>query len=375
MRNDSIERSVNDSMLTIADSILQMIEQSKQKSLDRKSQSPMNQEKKSMKHDSTSWSTKEKTEAEYELYYAMIKERHPQLFEIKGDSIETFPVDKEKSVFFILKDKETYFGVYKQESKEAHIVTPVFPTKEDLLQKTLGTSQFEKFRMHSFFLVEDGKAFSLHDNKQLRLNLAKSYKTLTTYENIEQARSSVVKEELKNDPKLRKQSLRRALEEHFIPSDLLGKTVTIQNISNDDQGTRLSLVENQKERDVWLPDIAEKWIERVRDNPGMKVMFDEVIMDSRSIAEGFLAFYGMEINKESQARQHDFEVISNQDGSYIGKLSGNGKVKKVSPYFSEKEAEKQLGNLNTHIQLEKQKERQEKEVETDIQFKEIREKD
>ncbi|MFJ7512721.1 hypothetical protein ACIQW7_25235 [Peribacillus simplex] len=373
MRNDSIERSVNDSMLTIADSILQMIEQSKQKSLNKTSL--MNQEKKRLKQDSTSWSTEKKTEAEYELYYAMIKEHHPQLFEIKGNYIETFPVDKEKSVFFILKDKDAYFGVYKQESKEAHIVTPVFPTKEDLLQKTLGTSQFEKFRMHSFFIVDNGKAFSLHDNKQLRLNLAKSYKTLTTYENIEQARTFIVKEELKNDPKLRKQSLRRALEEHFIPSDLLGKTVTIQNISNDGQGTRLSLVENQKERDVWLPDIAEKWMERVRDNPGMKVMFDEVIMDSRSIAEGFLAFYGMEINKEIQAKQHDFEVISNQVGSYIGKLSGNGKVKKVSPYFSEEEAEKQLGNLNNHIQLEKRKEIQVKEVETDIQFKEIREND
>ncbi|MFD6442421.1 hypothetical protein ACFWDG_22145 [Peribacillus sp. NPDC060186] len=45
MRNDSIERSVNNSVFTIADSILQMIEQSKQKSLDMKSQSPMNQEK------------------------------------------------------------------------------------------------------------------------------------------------------------------------------------------------------------------------------------------------------------------------------------------------------------------------------------------
>ncbi|MCK1986012.1 MULTISPECIES: hypothetical protein [unclassified Peribacillus] len=177
----------------------------------------------------------------------MIKERHPQLFEIKGNYIEAFPVDKEKSVFFILKDKDAYFGVYKQESKEAHIVTPVFPTKEALLQKTLGTSHFEKFRMHSFFIEDDGKAFSLHDNKQLRLNLAKSYKILTTYENIEQARTFVVKEELKNDPKLRKQSLRRALEEHFIPSDLLGKTVTIQNISNNGQGTRLSLEPSNSE--------------------------------------------------------------------------------------------------------------------------------
>ncbi|MFS0890964.1 hypothetical protein AB3M94_19365 [Peribacillus frigoritolerans] len=88
----------------------------------------------------------------------MIKEHHPQLFEIKGDYIETFPVDKEKSVFFILKDKDAYFGVYKQESKEAHIITPAFSTKEDLLQKTLGTSQFEKFRMHSFFLEEDWKS-------------------------------------------------------------------------------------------------------------------------------------------------------------------------------------------------------------------------
>ena len=65
----------------------------------------------------------------------------------------------------------------------------------------------------------------------------------------------------------------------------------------------------------------------------MKVMFDEIIMDSRSIAEGFLAFYGMEINKEIQARQHDFEVISNEAWRHVGKLSGKGISEKSVSLF------------------------------------------
>jgi hypothetical protein len=375
MRNDSIERSVNDSILTITDYIFQMIERAKrQKDIDMKR--IMNQQMNNLKQDSSLLSTEEKIEAEYDLYYALIKEHYPDLFEVKGNPVETFPVDSDKKVFQIFQDKNQFFGVYKEKTKKAHKITSVFSSKEEVLQKTFGTSQFEKFRERSFFLTEDGKAFSLHENKHLCLNLSYPFKNLTIYENIEQARSAVIKEELKSDPKFLKQALYRTLEEHHIPSDLLGKTVTLQSISKDNDGVRLFIEENQRERDIGLPDIVESWMERVKDHPKMKVVFDEIIMDSRSVAEGFLAFYGMEINKEIQTRQHDFEVISNEEGSYIGKLSGNGMVKKVSPYFSEKEAENQLKNLNIHIiQLEKEKARQgEIKVEPSMEFIEISEK-
>jgi len=349
LRNDSIERSVNDSMLTIADYILKMIEQTKrQQELDIKRLAV---------GDDRSLLNEERAEAEYELYYAFIKERQPDLFEVKGDFVESFPVEKDKSFLQIFHKNGQFYGVYKHESKEAHKVTHGFQSKEEVLRSILGTSEFEKFRGQSFFLLKDGKAFSLQDNKQFRLNLVKPYKTRSFYESIEQARSFVVKEELKTDPKLRIQSLRRTLEEHYIPSDLIGKTVTLNSISKDDEGIRISFEEDEKERNIRLPDLAEKWMERVRDNPRMKVAFDELIMDSRSIGEGFLAFYGIEINKELQTRQHDFEMISNAEGSYIGKLSGDGRVKKLSPYFSEEEAKKQLENLTNYIQLEKLNER------------------
>lgn len=335
MRNDS-----NDSMLAISDYILQMIEQSKrQKEIDMKR--TMDQGSK-LQQNYPPLSAEHSEEAEYDLYYVLEKEHHPDLFEIKGSPVETFPVDKDKSVFQIYQDKENFFGIYKQEEKEAHKITPVFSSIEDVLQDTFGTSQFEKFRRHSFFIAEDGKAFSLHENQQLRLNLAKPYTTLITYENIEQARFAVLKDELKNDRSLLKQALRRTLDENNIPLHLLGKTVTLQSISKNDEGIQLSIEENKK--DIRLPDIEESWIERVRSHPNMKAVFDEIVTDSRSISEGFIAFYGMEINKEIQTKQHDFEVISNQTGSYIGKLSGDGMVKKVSPYFTDKEAEKQLGN-------------------------------
>ncbi|MGF6947723.1 hypothetical protein QF028_000216 [Neobacillus sp. B4I6] len=349
MRNDSIERSVNDSMLTIADYILQMIEQTKrQQELDIKRLAV---------GDDLSLLNEEREEAEYELYYALIKERQPDLFKVKGDLVESFSVEKDKSFLQIFHKNGQFYGVYKHESQEAHKVTHDFQSKEEVLGSTLGTSEFEKFRGLSFFLSKDGKAFSLQYNKQFRLNLVKPYKTLSFYESIEQARSFVVKEELKTDPKLRIQSLRRTLEKYHIPSDLIGKTVTLNRISKDDEGIRISFEEAEKERNIRLPDLAEKWMERVRDNPRMRVAFDELIMDSCSIGEGFLAFYGMDINKELQTRQHDFEVISNAEGSYIGKLSGNGRVKKLSPYFFEEEAKKQLENLTKYIQLEIQNER------------------
>ena len=123
------------------------------------------------------------------------------------------------------------------------------------------------------------------------------------------------------------------------------KQLRSNSIYKDEQGVRISLEENGKERDIRLPDLAEKWMERIKENPRMKAVFDELIMDSRSIGEGFLAFYGIEINKELQTRQYDFEVISNEEGSYIGKLNGNGTVKKLSAYFSEEEAKDQLVRL------------------------------
>jgi hypothetical protein len=371
LRNDVIERTVNDTLLTIADYILQMIEKSrKQKDVDMKEL--MAQEMNHFQRDHPSLSLEEKEEAEYELYYALIKERQPELFELKGNVVETFPIDKDKSVFHIYQSNDIFYGVYQQDLKEAHQITRSFSSKEELLQTTFGTSQFEKFRGRSLFL-KDEQTFALHSNKHFRLNLVKKYKTLDTFENIQQARSSIVREELNNDPKLRKHALRRSLEEHHIPSDLLGKVVTLRTISKENEGINLSFEENGKEREIKLPDLDEKWLERISANPKMKAIFDELVMDSHSVAEGALAFYGMEINKELQTKQQNFEVISDEEGSYIGKVSGDGSVKKFSPYFSEEEAEKQLGNLNKHLQLENQKERLD-EVESDIDFIDISEK-
>lgn len=366
MRNDSIERSVNDSMLTIADYILQMIEQTKkQNEINRKGYFGSE----NLHEDFLPLSNEEREEVEYDLYYALIKEHQPDLFVVNGNPVETFSVNKDKSSFQVFHNNGQFYGVYKQKLKEAHKVTKVFDSKEELLMNTFGTSKFEKFRGHTFFLSKEGKTFSLHNNKQFRLNLVKPFKPLEFYENIEQGRIEVVKDELMNDAIFRKQALRRTLNEYDIPSDLIGKTVTINSICKDQRGVKISFEDNEKEREISLPDLSDKWMERVRDNPRMNVTFDELIMDSCTIGEVYLAFYGIEINEELLTRQHDFEILSNAEGSYIGKLNGNGVLKKLSPYFSEEEAEEQLKNLNIHIQLEKQKERYEnKEVEYNIEI-------
>jgi hypothetical protein len=289
VRNDSIERSVNDSILTITDYFLQRVEQAKiQKEKDRRK--IISREMINLHTDHPSSSNEEMEDAAYELYYALIKEHQPDLF-VNGNPVEFFPVDKDKSSFQILHSNGQFYGVYKQGSKEAHKVTQVFHSKEEVLLNTFGTSRFERFRGYTFFPSKNGKAYSLKDNKQFRLNLIKSFKPQTFYENIEQARSFVVKDELKNDPKCREQAIHRTLEEYHIPFNLMGKTVTINSIYKDDEGVRISLEENGKERDIKLPDLAEKWMERMKENPRMTEVFDELVMGSRSIGEGFLAFY------------------------------------------------------------------------------------
>lgn len=374
MRNDSIERSVNDSILTIADYILQRIDQVKnQQEIDM--QMVINQEIKKLERDFPSLSKEEREEAEYDLYYALIKEHNPALFNVKGSLVEIFPMKKEQSFFQIFKDKDTFFGVYTQESKEPHIITPAFSSQEDVLQHTFGTSQFEKFRRNTFFVSQEGHAFSLHENKHFRLNLSKPFKPVNTYETIEETRSTFVKEELERDSKCRNQALCRILDEYHLPSDLVGKTVCIQSIVNNEESIQLTIEESEKQRVLSLPDLAESLVEKVRVTPQMNVLFDEIVMDSRSIAEGFLTFYGFEINKEFQKKQHDFEVLSNEKGSYIGKLNGMGQVKKVSPYFSEEEAGKQLVHLQKHIELEKEKDRlKDKEINPTIELLDLSEK-
>ncbi|MBT2728227.1 hypothetical protein J7E63_14905 [Bacillus sp. ISL-75] len=347
---------------------MQMIEQTKrQQELDIK-KLPVD--------DELSLSNEERGEVEYEIYYALIKERQPDLFELNGDCKDIFSWGQDKRLFQIFQNNGQFYGVYKQEFKEAHKVTEVFHSKEEVLLNTFGTSKFERFRGHVLFLSKDGKAFSLQNSQQFRLNLMKPFKAQAFYENIEQARSFIVKDELKKEPKIRIQALRRTLEEYYIPSDFVGKTITLNSISKDNEGVRISFEENEIEQNIRIPNLDEKWLGKIRDNPRMNVAFDELIMDSCSIGEGFLAFYDLEIKKELQIRQQDFEVVSDEEGSYIGKLSATGGVKKISPYFSEKEANEQLEKLNHYIQLEKQKDRyKEKEVEPSIEFMELSEKD
>lgn len=375
MRNDVIERTVNDTMLTVADYLLQMIEQSrKQRSLELRAL--IDQRSKDLKNDYPYLSTEERAEGEYELYYALIRERQSHLFEVKGNLLGTFPVDN-ISRFQMYQDKNKFYGVYNQDGKNPHRITDYFQSKEDVILNIFATTKFEIFRRNTFFHSCEGKVFSLQDNKQFRLHLIKPFKFQSAFENIEYARLSVVKDELKTDSNLREVALKKTLKEYDIPSDLIGKSVTVSGISIEEDGVRITLEDVHKERKILVPDIAEKWLERVKDHPKLKAAFDELIMDSRSIGEGFLSFYGIEVNKEVQRKQHDFEVIVNEEGSYIAKLHGTGIVKKVSPYFSSvKEGEVQLEKLKNHIQLDKEKERQKENlvVEPSLEINELVEK-
>ena len=149
MRNDSIERTINDSILTITEYFLQRVEQAKkQREIDTRKF--ISRDMKNLHADHPSLSNEEREEAEYELYYSLIKQHQPDLF-VNGNPVEIFPVDKDKSSFQVLHANDQFFGVYKQESKEAHKVTQVFHSKEEVLRNTFGTSDLKNFEaMHSF---------------------------------------------------------------------------------------------------------------------------------------------------------------------------------------------------------------------------------
>ncbi|MDR4950460.1 hypothetical protein [Neobacillus cucumis] len=355
-------------MLNILDSIFQKIEQAKMQQDINSKKLPLD--------DGHSLSEEERGEAEYDIYYASIKEKQPEQFELIGDCIDIFSWDRDKRLFQIFQNNNQFYGVYKQESKEAHKVTQVFQSKEEVLLNAFGTSEFERFRGHVLYILKDGKVFTPQNNQEFRLNLVKPFKANSFYENIEQARTFIVKDELQKDPKIGMQAIRRTLEDYYIPSDFLGKTITLKSMTKDKEGIRISFEENEKEQTIRIPDLNEKWLKRIRVNPRMKVVFDELIMESSTIGQSFLSFFNFEIKKELQTRHHDFEVISNKEGAYIGKFYSTGELKKISPYFSEKEAIDQLEKLNHYIKLEKQKDRYKaKEIKLSNEFMEISEKD
>jgi hypothetical protein len=368
VRNDSIERAVNDSIMTIAEYILQMREQAETRKGSDVSES-LGNGMASMDRVFPTLPKDEREKAEFDLYHALIIEHQPALFEINGQPVEMYPAGKD-STFQIHGGDEGFYGVYKKGGKEPYRVTKFLPSCKEVLTATFGTHEYERFRDRSFFIRKDGTVCSPGERTYLRFPGGDKVQSLPSYENIESARLSVVREQLKNDPAIRNQALKRTLEHHHMPfGSLLGKTVSLMNISKSREGVTIS-VEDEKPRirEIRLPDLAGNWHGRIRGRPGVRAVFDEIILDSKAIAEGFMSFYGMEINRAVLNQNHDFEIVSDKKGWYIARLGEKGKLKRMSPYFTEKEAGIQLRNLKKHILLEKER-GQAKEGQPDIEFK------
>ncbi|MDN4075504.1 hypothetical protein [Fictibacillus terranigra] len=372
MRNEVIEQTVNDSMVTTLDYILQLIEQSnKQKDGDR--DKLIQQSLEQMRQDQPSLSKADKAELEYTLYYHLALKQQPEWFQLTGELIDRFPYEQNNSSFDVYQHEDNVWGVVTQEGKKSHKVTTSFKSKEDLLLHLFGTTQFEKFRGETFWIQQNEQVFSLKENKHFRLLLftGQSMKPFRTHKSLEKLRISILKDDLAQNPNLKKKALRQTLEDKSLPVSLMGKTVTINELEQKQDHVELTLKEDGTDHHIKLPDLEDKWMKLAKNRAALA--FNELVMNSQAVAQGFLSFYGIEINQSLQTKAPDFEVISHPKGSFIGHVKSDGSIKKLSPYFTEKEANLRLGDLKKELRKEKNLE-QDKSLNQEISFDDIIEK-
>lgn len=87
-----------------------------------------------------------------------------------------------------------------------------------------------------------------------------------------------------------------------------------------------------------------------------KKVVNEVRFASSSMLEGFLSFYGVELDKSLDKYERRLHVIEEDDAAYIGKVNRNGELKKLSPTMEKNQAVKKLEEFEQQRQLKKQKE-------------------
>lgn len=117
---------------------------------------------------------------------------------------------------------------------------------------------------------------------------------------------------------------------------------------------RRSIMEDRAERDVELSNIKfQQYLNsngkfdeanqaRGVDIEGLKhngrVLTNEATFALGSLAEGFLSFYGVQVDKSLEKYENKLHVLENEEtGSYIGKINEKGEVHRVSPFFASKE--------------------------------------
>ncbi|KKE78661.1 hypothetical protein DTX80_17720 [Bacilli bacterium] len=94
-----------------------------------------------------------------------------------------------------------------------------------------------------------------------------------------------------------------------------------------------------------------------------KKVVNEVKFASGSLLEGFLAFYGVELDKSLDKYERRLHVIEENNAAFIGKVDRNGDLKKVSPEMDKNQAIERLRDFEKQRELKKNR-----ELENDLQI-------
>lgn len=270
---------------------------------------------------------------EYEATYEVMKFEKKELFNKKSKLIKQFNIDNKSSVSLKKEDENKYFLEYQEEGKEPYAITKDFKTKDEALKSLFQSGQYEIMRGRTIFKLDEDTCIYLKDNKdKIKLNSfnINSLKLDTT--TLNNARKKILLESLEDKPSVRKQ--------------LIDKTLKHFNIES--KGLDFKITDN-------LNKAKETITNNLQNNKKINNIKTEIKNDSHAFLEGFLGFYGIELNKKLDETRQPFEIVNNRNGYSINKCNRKGELSRISPYFKKDEAIKNLNELNNYLKVEKKR--------------------
>ena len=87
-----------------------------------------------------------------------------------------------------------------------------------------------------------------------------------------------------------------------------------------------------------------------------KKIVNEVKFASGSFLEGFLSFYGIQLDKAIKKYENRLHIIEEDDSAYIGKINREGGIKRVSPKMDKEKAKEKLKEFEKQRELKKKRE-------------------
>ncbi|MFL0198056.1 hypothetical protein ACJDU8_21180 [Clostridium sp. WILCCON 0269] len=277
---------------------------------------------------------------EYNGIYEMKKGEEKEIFNRSGKVVKKFTIDDEAAIN-LKKDNDKYFLEYKQKEKEPYVISKDFKSKDEALKSIFKTHEYEILRDRTLFKLDKDTCIYLKDNKDnlkdnkdnIKFNSFNIHNIKFDTEPTNDARRKILLENLEGNDTARKEVVNKTLTSYGLPENSLDfkSTESVNSIREKIEDTFKSLKESEKLNKVKM----------------------EFKNDSRAFLEGFLSFYGVELDKKLDEIRQPFEVTNSNKGYSIGKCNRKGELRIISPYYTKEEAEKTLDKLDDYLERKK----------------------